>query len=155
MNTFHGIAMLKVCRVELSEANDFVGRFHRHHRPVTGHRFSVGVGVDGVLRGVAIVGRPVARRTDQKHVAEVLRCCTDGFPNACSNLYGACTKICRLMGFVRIQTFILESELGVSLRACGWVRVGVCSGGSWSRPSRVRGDGHPLEKKVKWVCDFV
>lgn len=28
-------------RIELKEANAFVSNFHRHHKPVVGHRFSV------------------------------------------------------------------------------------------------------------------
>ena len=34
--------------------------WHRHHKPVVGHRFSIGV-ENGEIRGACIVGRPVAR----------------------------------------------------------------------------------------------
>ena len=53
---------LRVVPVELSVANRFITRFHRHHQPVIGHRFSIGcVNEDNVLVGVCVVGRPVAR----------------------------------------------------------------------------------------------
>lgn len=73
---------MKPARVELSEANDFVARFHRHHKPVVGHRFSIGCEVNGSIVGCVIVGRPVARQSDQKHIAEVTRLVTDGTKNA-------------------------------------------------------------------------
>ena len=142
---------LKACRVELSEANAFVLAVHRHHKPVQGHRFSIGVENDGKLVGVAIVGRPVARMTDQKNVAEVTRLATDGTRNACSFLYAQCARAAQAMAFSEIQTFILSSEPGTSLKASGWVNRGPSSGGDWNRPSRGgRRTDQPQEPKVKW-----
>ena len=37
----------------LAAANDFVAAHHRHHRPVVGHRFSIGAQDGGVLVGAA------------------------------------------------------------------------------------------------------
>lgn len=70
--------MLEIKHIELKEANEFVGLHHRHHKPVVGHRFSIGCFSGSKLVGVAIVGRPIARRIDQHSTVEVLRCCTDG-----------------------------------------------------------------------------
>ena len=42
-------------RIELSEASDFVARHHRHHKPVVGHRFSLGAVRDDKLVGIAAV----------------------------------------------------------------------------------------------------
>lgn len=43
---------LKVVPLELKAANELVATHHRHHKPVVGHRFSIGViDEDGVLRG--------------------------------------------------------------------------------------------------------
>ena len=50
-----------IVNIPLKVANDFVALHHRHHGPVQGHKFSIGYVRDGHLRGVAIVGRPVAR----------------------------------------------------------------------------------------------
>ena len=74
---------LKIVPVELKEANVFISQHHRHHKPVKGHRFSIGVTKENNLVGVAVVGRPVARRTNAKEVLEVTRLCTDGTKNAC------------------------------------------------------------------------
>lgn len=79
-------------RIALADANDFVARLHRHHKPVVGHLFSLGAVLDGKLVGVAIVGRPVARMRDDGLTAEVTRLCTDGTDNACSFLYGAAAR---------------------------------------------------------------
>ena len=56
--------MLSLTPVSLSEANAFVARYHRHHKPVVDHKFSIGCMVNGRLAGVAIVGRPVSRYLD-------------------------------------------------------------------------------------------
>lgn len=81
--------MLELTPVSLKEANAFVAQRHRHHRPVTGHKFSIGCAVNGKLTGVAIVGRPVSRYLDNGLILEVNRLCTDGTKNACSFLYAA------------------------------------------------------------------
>ena len=142
---------LRIVPVELSEANAFVALHHRHHFPTVGHRFSIGVtDTDGTLRGVAVVGRPVARLVNQRTVLEVTRLCTDGTPNACSALYAGAARIGKAMGYERIQTYILDSETGISLRASGWDCEGVAGGGSWaiSRPDR-RID-QPISVKQRW-----
>ena len=51
--------MLQISHIELKEANIFVAKHHRHHKPVTGHRFSIGCFNGDILIGVAIVGRPI------------------------------------------------------------------------------------------------
>ena len=33
---------LEVCPMTLKEANAFVEQHHRHHKPVVGHKFSIG-----------------------------------------------------------------------------------------------------------------
>lgn len=66
--------MLELTPVTLKEANAFVALHHRHHRPVTGHKFSIGCSIMGELVGVAIVGRPVSRYLDDGFTLEVNRC---------------------------------------------------------------------------------
>ena len=53
--------MLDIVPVSLKEANAFVERYHRHHKPVVGHKFSIGATDGETIVGVAIVGRPVSR----------------------------------------------------------------------------------------------
>ena len=143
---------LRVVPLELREANDLVAQWHRHHKPVQGHRFSIGV-VDeqGVLHGAATVGRPVARMVDQKRVLEVTRLVTDGTRNACSMLYAAAARAGQVMGYERIQTYILDTESGVSLRAAGWTYEGYAGGGQWKHTDgKPRRTDQPIEVKGRW-----
>lgn len=92
--------------------------------PPRGHKFSIGlINEAGVLIGVAMVGRPVARALDDGFTAEVNRTCTDGSANANSALYGAAWRACKGMGYTRIVTYTQYGESGASLRAAGWVKV--------------------------------
>jgi hypothetical protein len=133
--------------VTLREANDFIQRYHRHHKKVVGHKFSIGAENEEALVGVVIVGRPVSRMRDDGLTLEVTRLCTDGTKNACSFLYGRAAKAAFALGYRRIGTYILASENGASLKASGWRLIGQTSGGSWSRKERQRTDKHPLEPK--------
>ena len=142
---------VRVARVELVEANAFVAMHHRHHPPVINHRFSVGAEHGGRLVGVAICGRPVARMVNQKTTLEVDRVCTDGTKNACSFLYATCARIAREMGFEKIQTYILEDELGASLRAAGWSFESETAGGLWDREDRKRIANAPTCRKQRWA----
>ena len=81
--------MLEICPMTLKEANSYVEQYHRHHGPVVGHKFSIGLSDGEKIVGVAIVGRPVARHLDDGWTLEVNRLCTDGTRNACSMLYAA------------------------------------------------------------------
>ena len=143
---------LRIVPITLRQARDFVDLHHRHHESPHAHRFSLGVKLDEQLVGVAICGRPKARKLPQYDVAEAVRVCTDGTRNACSKLYGAVCRVCREWGFDYAMTYILESESGASLRAAGWKPEAVTDGGSWDRDGRPRQDKHPTEPKVRYVC---
>lgn len=136
---------LRVVPVTLGQAGRFIEVFHRHHRRLRGHKFSVGVAreTDGVLVGVAVVGRPVARAYDDGHTLEVSRTCTDGTPNANSALYGAAWRAAKGMGYSTLITYCQEGESGASLRGAGWVLLGVRKPrGGWDMPNRSRVDQH-------------
>lgn len=142
--------MLILCPVSWDVACEFVVKHHRHHKPPTGWKFGIGVEDDTRLRGVIIVGRPVARRLDNGLTLEVTRCCTDGAKNAASMLYGAAWRAASAMGYRRLVTYTLVTEPGTSLRAAGWKDLYVTPGRSWSVPSRPREDRHPLGQKQLW-----
>lgn len=139
---------LEAIPIGFDEAARFVQVNHRHHTPPAGHKFSIGAAVNGDLIGVVIVGRPVSRRRDDGITLEVTRLCTNGFPNACSFLYGAASRAAFALGYRRIGTYILKSEPGTSLVAAGWKLIGEAGGKSWSRSARPRADKHPLEPKL-------
>lgn len=144
---------LFVVPIEFKTANRFIGLWHRHHKPAQGHRFSLGaVLTNGTLVGVIICGRPVARLAGNPlHVLEVTRLATDGTPNACSCLYAAAARVGKVMGFKKIQTYILESENGVSLIAAGWTCKGASGGGQWKHTDcNPRRTDHPTCEKKRW-----
>lgn len=144
---------LFIVPLSLAQANERIAQWHRHHKPVVGHKFSIGVRDDGeVLRGVLCAGRPVSRHLDDGYTLEVNRLATDGCDNACSALYGAARRAARALGYRRIITYILASEPGTSLKAAGWVQLKAkTGGGSWNNASRPRVDQHPLEFKQLWI----
>ena len=138
--------------ITLKQANEFVLNHHRHHKPTVGHKWSIGLMDQSEIVGVAIVGRPVSRHADDGITAEVTRLATNGINNGCSMLYGASARVARAMGYCKIQTYILDSELGVSLKASGWELEALTAGGQW-----IRNDGivnrtdQPIEAKQRWV----
>ena len=139
--------------IELKTANAFVTTLHRHHKPVQGHRFSLGAYVGSSLVGTVSVGRPVARfGGDPLVVLEVTRLCTDGTADACSFLYGAAARVGKAMGYQRIQTYILATETGTSLKASGWTDEGLAGGGQWKHTDgKPRRTDQPTERKRRWA----
>lgn len=142
--------MLQIVPISLDEANAFVERLHRHHRPVPGAKFCIAVACAEVVVGVAIVGRPVARMLDDGWTLEVIRTCTDGSKNANSMLYGAAWRAAKALGYKKLGTYTLPEEGGASLRGAGWRCIGETGGGRWSRLARPRIDTHPLQAKLRW-----
>lgn len=143
---------LVIVPVSLEEANALVEAIHRHHDPVVGHKFSIGVASESAIVGVAVIGRPVARGNDDGLTLEVNRCCTDGTRNACSMLYRAAWRAARAMGYRRLITYTLPAEGGASLRGAGFTLIGERGGGNWNTPSRPRIDTAQLLRgqKLLW-----
>jgi len=133
---------LALVPVSFRDACGFVTLWHRHHAPPVGCKFSVGVADEArVLRGVAIVGRPVGRHFDDGTTLEVTRVATDGTPNTSSMLYGACWRATTALGYTRLITYTQTGESGASLRAAGWRVVAQRAARTgWDTPSRPRAD---------------
>lgn len=136
--------------IDFDEACEFVSRFHRHHKPPQGHKFSIAIADGEAVRGVAIVGRPVSRMASDGWTLEVTRLATDGIPNGCSMLYRAAWRVAQAMGYRKLITYTLPEEGGSSLRGAGFKCIGASGGGSWSRTDRPRVDKHPTQEKLKW-----
>ncbi len=142
---------LELRPVNLKEANEFVTSNHRHHKKVQGHKFSLSAFKNGVMVGVAIVGRPVSRHLDDGMTLEVTRLCTEGSRNACSFLYGACWRAAKALGYKRLVTYTLTEESGTSLRGVAWKRSEEPRRQkNWSCPSRPRTDSPDLGPKWFW-----
>lgn len=137
----------EVVPVSLATARAYVAQHHRHSEPPIGHKFSIGLEIDGQLVGVVIAGRPVARAWDDGRTIELLRVTTlgrdAGGNNACSRLYGAACRAAAAMGYRRAVTYVLDSEPGTSVRAAGFTEDGAADAwfhnADWSRPGHVRG----------------
>lgn len=136
--------------ISLREANAFVAEHHRHHKPVVGHKFSIGCAENGRLIGVAIVGRPVSRYLDDGLTLEVTRLCTTGGKNACSMLYGAAARAAKALGYRKIITYTLDTEPGTSLRAAGWMCAGTAGGLRWTGKRKPSADLYPPQMKLRY-----
>ena len=133
-------------------AMKFNAETHRRLPAVVGGMWAIAALINDQVVGVAIVGHPQARMT-AKHLnqLEVLRVAVqEGCPNACSALYGACSRAARDMGAVDLTTTIHIDESGHSLLASGWVRLGVTRGGEWDRESRTRKAAVDPRPKVRY-----
>lgn len=141
--------------IKLNEACEFVQNFHRHNKPPAGGLFAVGVSNGQEMVGVAIVGRPVARKLDDGNTAEVTRVCVlDKAPKgSCSFLYARCWQAAKALGWRRLITYTLQDEGGASLRGAGWRVVAELDAGNpnaWlTRPGR---EWQPVvgQAKFRW-----
>lgn len=163
--------MLDLRPITRDEAKAFVREHHRHHGAPVGDLWRHAVHDDeGIVVGVAVVGRPVARALDDGLTVEVTRLCTLGAPNADSMLYGAARRAADAKGYRRGLTYILASEWnrfvddggnpcsecnptarrvgGAGVRAAGYRFLWKVKGRSWDTPSRPRTDKHPTEDKI-------
>lgn len=137
--------------IGFDDAREFIRSHHRHHGVPVGMKWAHAVHDDeGVIVGVATVGRPVARELDDGLTCEVTRLCTNGEPNACSMLYAAAMRTAKAKGYRRGLTYILASEDGGSLRASSWRELWRVRGRSWDTKSRRRIDKHPTEDKIAY-----
>ena len=141
---------LQAIPLKQKQANEYVQIHHRHHGAVRGDIFRIGAECEGHLVGVIMVGRPVSRMLDDGKTCEVLRCCTNGTPNACSFLYARAARVAKELGFCKIITYILDVEPGSSLKAAGWKKESNTKGHSWSCPSRPRDGTAPTCNKQRW-----
>lgn len=81
---------------------------------------------------------------------EVTRCCTDGSPNTCTQLYGAIGRAAAALGYHRLITYTHATEPGTSLRAAGFQPQGTRATRPWNRPGRPRKDATDLQPKTLW-----
>jgi hypothetical protein len=143
---------VKIQPVTLKFAQEFVRELHRHNKPPTGHKFSVGLFSDDRCVGIAVAGRPVARALDDGLTLEVTRTCTDGTRNANSMLYGAIVRAATALGYRKCVTYTQHGESGASLRGAGWTMAAeLLPRKGWDAPSRPRDDiGSAGVARVRW-----
>lgn len=144
--------VLALVPATFDDAEEFCLRYHRHHLPSVGHKFSIGATIvpSGQMYAVITVGRPVARGNQDGWTLEATRLTVDSCPNACSMLYSAAWRAARALGWRRLVTYTLATEPGTSLIAAGWKVVGEVKGRSWDCETRPRVDKHPTLDKLCW-----
>lgn len=142
---------LTVVPVTNEAGKAYVDSFHRHHGSSVQARFCLAVVDEGrKVRGVVLVGRPVARLLDDGWTLEVNRLATDGCENACSALYGAARRVAKEMGYRKLITYIRQDEPGTSLKASGWKFEEPIRARSWNMPGRPRTDKTDIVTRGRW-----
>jgi hypothetical protein len=144
--------MMAVRPLPIKTALKFCRAVHRRLPIVVGGMWSLGLEDGEALRGVAIVGRPSARLMDNGKRLEVTRVAVEpGAKNGCSMLYGAASRAGKAMGARDMFTYIHGDELGISLKASGWVEdKAPTDGGQWSRSGRQRELAIDPNPKRRW-----
>lgn len=154
---------MKIVPLTLRIANDFVELHHRHSARTSndGGKFAIGLEHEGLIVGVAIVGRPVARllQAADPYPAELLRLCTssDCPKGGGSKLYARARRIWQLMGGTHFHTYTLARESGETMRAVGFraEEAKPVPAAHWHRSSRPR-TAKPIEEepKLRWTAEL-
>lgn len=135
----------------VKQALPFVREVHRRLPKVQGAMWAVSVRDLGGVVGVALVGHPARELMDDNATLAVLRVAViEGNRNACSMLYGACSRMAKASGADNLVTYTHEDENGASLKAAGWISDGMTEGGEHSRPSRKREAAVDSKPKQRW-----
>lgn len=139
----------------VTKAREIVDVWHRHHGASTSAQYAAAVATeDGIVRGVALIGRPVARGLDDGYTLEVTRVATDGTPNACSALYGIARRLAAALGYARLVTYTRVDEPGSSPRAAGLHDDGPIRARSWDMPGRRRTDKTEVIARRRWSLEL-
>lgn len=128
-----------------------VSAWHRHLPELQGGLFAARVvDADGECLGVAIAGNP-SRVWQESGKIVISRVATTGTENACSMLYGSLCRAAKALGYQEAWTYTLPEEPGTSLRAAGFMDMGMTDGGEHDRPSRRRQPAKHPEPKRRWL----
>lgn len=128
-----------------------VREWHRHLPKLQGGLFAVKiVGTDGACIGVGVCGNPSRVWQDTGRVV-ITRVATQGAENACSAIYGALCRAAKALGYREAWTYTLPTEPGTSLRAAGFMDMGLTDGGEHDRKSRRRKPAIRPEPKRRWL----
>ncbi len=143
------VPSLAPCTVKF--ARRIVREWHRHLPEVQGGLFAVRVlGNDLTCLGVGIAGNP-SRAWQGTGRIVISRVATNGAENACSMIYGALARAAKAPGYREAWTYTLPDEPGTSLRAAGFIDMGLTDGGEWDRPSRSRAPAAHPDPKRRWL----
>lgn len=138
----------------VKQAKPWVRDVHRRLKKVQGALWAIRVLRGGLTVGCALVGHPSRVWMDDGVLCVLRVAVLDGQPNACSMLYGACSRAAKAMGATDLVTYTHKDEPGTSLRAAGWVCAGLTDGGEHDRPSRPRQAALFPDRKRRWFAPW-
>jgi hypothetical protein len=142
---------VRIAPCTVKAATKKVREWHRHLPDIQGGLFAAAaIDPDGQLVGVAIAGNPSRVWQGQAKLV-ISRVATQGYENACSALYGSLCRAAKALGYSEVWTYTLPEEPGTSLRAAGFMDMGLTDGGEHSRPSRYRKPAVRPEPKRRWM----
>lgn len=142
---------MQIAPITVKAARAKVREWHRHLPDIQGGLFAVQcVDDDGQCVGVAIAGNP-ARVWQGQAKLVISRVATTGRENACSMLYSALCRAAKALGYREVWTYTLPEEPGTSLRAAGFVYMGLGRGGNHGSESRPRKPAVRPEPKHRWM----
>ena len=141
---------IRIAPCTVKAATKKVREWHRHLPDIQGGLFAAQVVNGDECVGVAIAGNPSRVWQGQAKLV-IQRVATTGHENACSALYGALCRAAKALGYREVWTYTLPEEPGTSLRAAGFMDMGLTDGGEWSRPSRSRRAATRPDRKRRWL----
>ncbi|MBG95089.1 MAG: hypothetical protein CL793_07540 [Chloroflexi bacterium] len=141
----------------LESVKQFVRENHRHApAPPAGWRWGYTIWAGDFMLGVAMVGRPAARRIDGTKVIDVSRVCVsrrasaEVAENACSMVYARAARDGAKAGFERVITYTIAGEPAAGCRAAGMEVEHRSRSGNWNRAGRRRNSRNSTRPKVRW-----
>lgn len=139
----------------VKQALPFVRQVHRRLPRVQGAMWAVSVRTGSSVVGCALVGNPARVWMEDNATLCVLRVAVfEGQENACSMLYAACSRAAKAMGAENLVTYTEADQHGASLKASGWVDLGMTDGGEYDRPSRQRRLALNNQPKRRWAAPW-
>lgn len=143
---------MKIVPITQRDAKAWIDKVHRHLDPPVGDIIRVALTSDGIIVGVGVAGRPGARGLQDGTTIEVTRVAVlEGYPNACSIIYGALRRAAKSLGWQRVVTYTRADEPGSSVKAAGFRLDGHVRGRDWSCRSRPRKAVKEIIDKNRWM----
>jgi hypothetical protein len=150
------------CTVKAAKAR--VKAWHRHLEDIQGGLFAAQcLDGSGACVGVAVAGNPARVWQGQAKLVISRVAAVEGLPRvtdsdgadhaapACTMLYGALCRAAKALGYREVWTYTLPHETGRSLKAAGFIDMGLSAGGEHDRPSRPRKAAKHPERKRRWL----
>lgn len=140
-----------------------VSEKHRHLPKLQGGLFAAKLLQSGECIGVGVFGNP-SRVWQNTGRGVITRCAikaglpfvtdSDGEEHAapgCTMMYSALCRAAKALGYREVWTYTLPHERGISLKAAGFIDMGLTDGGEHDRPSRRRKPAKHPEPKRRWL----